>query len=127
MFVVRGCGFPPAISPSRRGSRKLMPRFVGPFLLFKVLSPVAIKLRLSRQLRVFTRFFTCPASNLFSALRPAPPFPLLLLTRRLLFTESVSSLTCALVGVVTSFWWTGRGTVLRRGVGFRPGTSWIAR
>ncbi len=55
--------------------------------------------------------FTCPASNLFSALRPAPSFLLLLLTRRLLFTESVSSLTCALVGVVTSFWWTGRGMV----------------
>ncbi len=43
-----------------------------------------------------------------------PPFLLLPLTRRLLFTESVSFLTSVLEGVVTSFWWTGRGTVLRR-------------
>ncbi len=37
--------------PIQEGSRKLMPRFVGPFSIVKVLSPVAIKLRLSRQLR----------------------------------------------------------------------------
>ncbi len=110
--------------PIQEGSRKLMPRFVGPFSIVKVLSPVAIKLRLSRQLRRVHPVFHV---SCVSALRPAPPFPLLLLTRRLLFTESVSSLTCALVSAVTSFWWTGRGTVLRRGVGFRPGTSWIAR
>ncbi len=33
--------------PIQEGSRKLMPRFVGPFSIVKVLSPVAIKLRLS--------------------------------------------------------------------------------
>ncbi len=54
--------------PIQEGSRKLMPRFVGPFSIVKVLSPVAIKLRLSRQLRRVHPVFTCPASNLFSAL-----------------------------------------------------------
>ncbi|CAM4463975.1 unnamed protein product [Leuciscus chuanchicus] len=37
--------------PIHEGSKKLMPRFVGPFAIVKVLSPVAVKLRLSRQLR----------------------------------------------------------------------------
>ncbi len=37
--------------PIQEGSRKLMPCFVGPFSIVKVLSPVAMKLRLSRQLR----------------------------------------------------------------------------
>ncbi len=127
MFVVRRCGFPPAISPSRRVLASWCPALLGPFLLLRFSVRSRSNSDCPVSCAVFTRFFTCPASNLFSSLRPAPPFPLLLLTRRLLFTESVSSLTCALVGVVTSFWWTGRGTVLRRGVGFRPGTSWIAR
>ncbi len=37
--------------PIQESSRKLMPHFVGPFTIVKVLSPVAIKLKLSRQLR----------------------------------------------------------------------------
>ncbi len=37
--------------PIQESSRKLMPRFVGAFTIVKVLSPVSIKLKLSRQLR----------------------------------------------------------------------------
>ncbi len=36
-------------------------------------------------------------------------------------------MTFVLGGGATSFWWIARGTVLRRGGGSRPGTSWIAR
>ncbi len=61
--------------PIQEGSRKLMPRFVGPFLLLRF----SVRSRSSSDCpvscAVFTRFFTCPASNLFSALRPAPPPP----------------------------------------------------
>ncbi len=39
--------------PIQESSRKLMPCFIGPFTIVKVLSPVAIKLKLSRQLLLF--------------------------------------------------------------------------
>ncbi len=113
--------------PIQESSRKLMPRFIGPFSIVKVLSPVAIKLKLSRQLRRVHPVFhvSCVKPVIRAPLRPS--FLLLLLTRWLLFTESVSFLDVRPRGRGHSFWWTGRGTVLRRGVGFRPGTSWIAR
>ncbi len=103
-------------------SRKLMPRFIWPFSIVKVLSPVAVKLRLSHQLRRVHP--TYPVSNLLFVF---PPVHLLPLMRGLPFTGYGGCLTFVLGGGATSFWWIRRGTVLRKGGGSRPGTSWIAR
>ncbi len=65
--------------PIQEGSRKLMPRFVGPFSIVKVLSPVAIKLRLSRQLRrVHPVFHVSCVKPVFRAPTrpPLPPPPI---------------------------------------------------
>ncbi len=110
--------------PLQVSSRKLMPRFIGPFSIVKVLSPVAVKLRLSHQLRrvhpVFHVSCIKPVIRILS--RPPPALDegsSIYRVRRLLDVRPR--------GGATSFWWIGRGTVLRRGGGSRPGTSWIAR
>ncbi len=113
--------------PLQVSSRKLMPRFIGPFSIVKVLSPVAVKLRLSNQLRRVHPVFhvSCIKPVIRIPTRPTRPPPALdegssiYRVRRLLDV-------CPRGGA-TSFWWIGRGTVLRRGGGSRPGMSWIAR
>ncbi len=61
--------------PIQESSRKLMPRFIGPFSIVKVLSPVAIKLKLSRQLhRVHPVFHvSCVKPVIRAPPRPPPP------------------------------------------------------
>ncbi len=60
--------------PIQEGSRKLMPHFVGPFPIVKVLSPVAIRLRLSRQLRRVHPVFhvSCVKPVVRAPTRPPP-------------------------------------------------------
>ncbi len=113
--------------PLQVSSRKLMPRFIGPFSIVKVLSPVAVKLRLSNQLRRVHPVFHVSCIKPVIRFPPVPPVHLLPLMRGLPFTGYGGCLTFVLGGGATSFWWIGRGTVLRRGGGSRPGTSWIAR
>ncbi len=60
--------------PIQESSRKLMPRFIGPFSIVKVLSPVAIKLKLSRQLRrVHPVFHVSCVKPVIRAPPPSPP------------------------------------------------------
>ncbi len=63
--------------PIQEGSRKLMPRFVGPFSIVKVLNPVAIKLRLSCQLRRVHPVFhvSCVKPVVRAPTRPPLPPP----------------------------------------------------
>ncbi len=63
--------------PIQESSRKLMPRFIGPFTIVKVLSPVAIKLKLSRQLRRVHSVFhvSCVKPVIRAPTRPPPPPP----------------------------------------------------
>ncbi len=63
--------------PIQESSRKLMPRFIGPFSIVKVLSPVAIKLKLSRQLRRVHPVFhvSCVKPVIRAPLRPSLPPP----------------------------------------------------
>ncbi len=60
-------------------SRKLMPRFIGPFSIVKVLSPVAVKLRLSNQLRRVHPVFhvSCIKPVIRIPTRPTHPPPAL--------------------------------------------------
>ncbi len=66
--------------PFRLLSRKLGPKFVGPFIISKVLSPVSVRLKLTPpRLKTFTRVFMYLRSNPSFALpfspRPLPPPP----------------------------------------------------
>ncbi len=65
--------------PLQVSSRKLMPRFIGPFSIVKVLSPVAVKLRLSRQLRRVHPIFhvSCIKPVIRTPTRPTRPPPAL--------------------------------------------------
>ncbi len=113
--------------PIQESSRKLMPRFIGPFSIVKVLSPVAIKLKLSRQLRRVHPVFHVSCVKPVIRASPRPPLPPPPIDEVASVYRVRKLLDVRPRGRVTSFWWTGRGTVLRRGVGFRPGISWIAR
>ncbi len=65
--------------PLQVSSRKLMPRFIGPFAIVKVLSPVAVKLRLSNQLRRVHPVFhvSCIKPVIRIPTRPTRPPPAL--------------------------------------------------
>ncbi len=65
--------------PLQVSSRKLMPRFIGPFSIVKVLSPVAVKLRLSNQLRRVHPVFhvSCIKPVIRFPTRPTRPPPAL--------------------------------------------------
>lgn len=64
--------------PLKVPSKKLAPRFVGPFAVSKVLSPAAVRLRLPRSLRVHLTFHISQVkpvrwSALVPSLQPPPP------------------------------------------------------
>ncbi len=61
--------------PIQESSRKLMPHFIGPFTIVKVLSPVAIKLKLSHQLRHVHPVFHVSCVKPVIRAPPGPPLP----------------------------------------------------
>lgn len=106
--------------PLRTESRKLSPKFIGPFVVEKVINPVVVRLKLPRTLRVHPTFHVSCLKpvHLSPQLPPPPPPPLprmigggpVYTVRRIMDSRQRVR--------VSSISWTGRGMVLRRGVGF---------
>ncbi|XP_073669508.1 GTPase IMAP family member 8-like [Paramisgurnus dabryanus] len=127
------CGQRVWLSTKDLPSRKLAPRFIGPYRITKVVNPVAVRLKLPPTLsRVHPVFHISRVKPFFSSKlnpatnRPAPSLPLVL-WMALRLTQSDGYSTFADVAVVFSTLWTGRGMAQRKGVGFRPATSWTGR
>uniref|UniRef100_A0A8C7TRA2 Gypsy retrotransposon integrase-like protein 1 n=1 Tax=Oncorhynchus mykiss TaxID=8022 RepID=A0A8C7TRA2_ONCMY len=88
--------------PLKTASRKLTPRFIGPFRISQIINPVAVRLLLPRYLRrvhpVFHVSCVKPVLRALARLPPPPPS----LSRAHLSTGSVRFWTCVLGAVVIS-------------------------
>ncbi len=118
--------------PLRSPSRKLAPKFIGPFSIIKVLSPMAVRLRLPSYLQrvhpVFHVSCIKPVIRPPSRPSPSPPPPPPPFWSRV--HRCIGSRNCwppALGEGVFSTWSIGRGTARRREAGSLLGTFWTAR
>ena len=111
--------------PIRGQTRKLAPRYVGPFTITYVISPIAVRLGLPSTMRCIHPTFHVSRVKLAlthaPASAPVGPPPPCIIDGGETFTVSRS----AGAGVAeSSTWWTGRGMVRSIGRGRPPTSSW---
>ncbi len=114
--------------PLRSVCNKLAPKFIGPFPVTKIISPVTVRLKLPPAYRrIHPAFHVSKIKPVFrSPLNPPTPVPP---PPRLVDGNPpirlIAFWTRGGGDEVFNTWWTGKVTVRRREVGFRPGTYWI--
>ncbi|KAF7641006.1 hypothetical protein LDENG_00000360 [Lucifuga dentata] len=106
--------------PLRVESKKLAPRFIGPFEIQKIINPAAVHLKFPKSMRIHPTFHVSKLKPTHDSplvpLTPAPPPPRFI--DGVLFSRYVVSSALTSVVEASSIWLTGRVTVQRKGPGY---------
>ena len=109
----------------RLPSKKLSPRFIGPFTIIEQMNPVTFKLQLPPQYRIHSTFHV--SNHLFPLQQnpvPRKNLPCRSCSRMALSMQCETSWTPDAKGVASSIWWTGRATVRKNAPRYRKVTSY---
>ena len=113
--------------PLKTDSKKLSPRYIGPFEIERIINPTTVRLKLPKTLRIHPSFHVSQLKPVHSSpLVPpsVPPPPARIIDDHPAYTVR-RLLDVRRRGRVSSTSWTGRDTVRRRGHGYPDPTFWM--